>query len=37
MEVSHPFVFFIFFVAFGHDPEKACPGLDAEWKPVFRK
>jgi hypothetical protein len=20
-----------------HDPEKACPGLDPEWKPVFRK
>jgi hypothetical protein len=20
-----------------HDPEKACPGLDPGWKPVFRK
>jgi hypothetical protein len=20
-----------------HDPEKACPGLDLGWKPVFRK
>jgi hypothetical protein len=20
-----------------HDPEKACPALDAEWAPVFRK
>ena len=20
-----------------HDPEKACPGLDSGWKPVFRK
>ena len=21
----------------GHDPEKACPGLDPGWQPVFRK
>jgi len=20
-----------------HDPEKACPGLDPGWEPVFRK
>jgi hypothetical protein len=20
-----------------HDPEKACPGLDPEWKPIFGK
>jgi hypothetical protein len=20
-----------------HDPEKACPGFDPEWKPIFRK
>ena len=23
--------------ALGHDPEKACPGRDPGWKPVFRK
>jgi hypothetical protein len=24
-------------MALEHDPEKACPGLDPGWKPVFGK
>jgi hypothetical protein len=26
-----------FFSALEHDPEKACPGLDPGWNPVFGK